>query len=278
MSERHDARHKVNNMREEETESILGVENRSGTQDFDDVEIDELGSYDTNGKQSVVEPNRAINYSHYHGKRPARTDGYLPGFIHGHVWTYLIVLIASVCGLFASLILAAETLQLARHPNSRLGCDVNTVLSCSTVAESPQAEIVKFLGLSFPNAFFGIAAFSVFITLAVIGLCNSPVPRWLATCTWLGGLAALCYAYWLSYQSVFVIRALCPWCLFMMFSTTILFMALSHATVTVQNIPRNNCHLRNYYRLHYDLMLDVVWLLAIIALIIFKEGPALFAV
>ena len=146
------------------------------------------------------------------------------------------MLIASAVALGASLILSAETLQLARHPESALGCDLNSVVSCSAVAQSWQAEIAKFGGLSYPNAFFGIAAESVFITIAVIGLARVKVPRWFATCTWLGGLAALAYSYWLSTQSLFVIHALCPWCLTLMFSTTIQFMALSHATVAVQGL------------------------------------------
>ena len=71
------------------------------------------------------------------------------------------MLIASAVALGASLILSAETLQLARHPESALGCDLNSAVSCSAVAQSWQAEIAKFGGLSYPNAFFGIAAESV---------------------------------------------------------------------------------------------------------------------
>ena len=173
----------------------------------------------------------------------------------------------------ASFILSAETLQLARHPEDALGCDVNAVVSCSAVAQSWQAEIVKFAGLSYPNAFFGIAAESV------IGMARVTVPRWFATCTWLGGWAALAYSYWLSTQSLFVIHALCPWCLTLMFSTTIQFIALSHATVTVQGLPSKGSGkpvpaiLAKYYRLNIDLMIDVLWLVALITLIIVVEGP-----
>lgn len=204
------------------------------------------------------------------------------------------MLIASAVALGTSLILSAETLQLARHPESALGCDLNSAVSCSAVAQSWQAEIVKFGGLSYPNAFFGIAAESVFITIAVIGLARVKVPRWFATCTWLGGLAALAYSYWLSTQSLFVIRALCPWCLTLMFSTTIQFMALSHATVAVQGLPSRKAvaaddsdseadvamvpaGLNKYYRLNIDLMVDILWIVAIVVLIIVTEGAALFA-
>lgn len=212
----------------------------------------------------------------------------LIGWRHSATWTYLIMLVASVVALGTSFILSAETLQLARHPETSLGCDVNSVISCSTVAQSWQAEIVKFGGLSYPNAFFGIAAESVFITIAVIGLAHVRVPRWFAACTWFGGLAALAYSYWLSTQSLFVIHAQCPWCLTLMFSTTIQFMALSHATVAVQELPARRISaddgipqipagLNMYYRLNIDLMVDVLWIVAIVVLIIVTEGAALFA-
>lgn len=229
------------------------------------------------------------------------------GWRHGATWTYLIVLLASAVALIVSFVLSAETLQLARHPDQQLGCDVNAVLSCSTVAQSWQSEIVKFAGLSYPNAFFGIAAESVFVTIAVIGLARVRVPRWFAACTWFGGLAALLYSYWLTSQSLFVIHALCPWCLALMFSTTVQFMALSHATAVVQGLPGGARKrdgfgaaddaegaggaadvdgtdesvaprprgLDTYYRLNYDLMVDAVWLIAIVTLIIVKDGAAL---
>lgn len=202
------------------------------------------------------------------------------GWRHSATWTYLVMLVASAAALVVSFILSADTLKLARNPGRQLGCDVNAVLSCSSVAQSWQAEIVKFGGLSYPNAFFGIAAESVFVTIAVIGLARVTVPRWFATCTWLGGLAALAYSYWLTSQSLFVIQALCPWCLALMFSTTIQFMALSHATAVVQELPaRKNGAVRGldtYYRLNYDLMVDVVWILALVAIIMVKDGPMIF--
>ena len=202
------------------------------------------------------------------------------GWRHSPTWIYLVMLVASAVALYVSFVLSAETLELARHPNQQLSCDVNAVLSCSTVAESWQSEIVKFGGLSYPNAFFGIAAESVFVTIAVIGLARVAVPRWFAACTWFGGLAALAYSYWLSSQSLFVINALCPWCLVLMFATTIQFMALSHATAVVQELPGRKDGKRRgldtYYRLNYDLMIDVVWVLVLIVIILAKDGPALF--
>ncbi|KAB8288119.1 vitamin K epoxide reductase family protein [Bifidobacterium avesanii] len=207
----------------------------------------------------------------------------LTGWRHGSTWTYLVMLIASTVALFVSFVLSAETLQMARHPGEKLACDVNGVVSCTTVAQSWQSEIIRFGDLSFPNAFFGIAAESVFVTVAVIGLAKVAVPRWFAACTWLGGLAALAYAYWLFSQSMYVIHALCPWCLALMFSTTVQFMALSHATVAVQGLPGSGAAgdgapagLRKYYRLGFDLMVDALWIVVLVALILLQYGAVLF--
>ena len=206
------------------------------------------------------------------------------GWRHGAAWTYGVTLVASAVALLTSFILAADTLYIARHPGTALNCDVNATLSCSAVAQSWQAEIIKLGDLSFPNAFFGIAAESVFATIAVIGMARVAVPRWFAICTWWGGLAALAYSYWLTSQSLFVIEALCPWCLLLMASTTIQFMALTHATVTVRGLPRGDGRLDglrrfldSYYRPGLDLLIDVVWVALIAAVILVKDGPALFA-
>lgn len=202
---------------------------------------------------------------------------------HGSTWLYLVMLIASAAALFISFALSAETLEMAKDPGIHLSCDVNATVSCSTVAASWQSNFIHLLGVGVPNAFFGIAAESVFVTVAVIGLARIKVPRWFAIATWWGGLAALCYSYWLLSQSLFVIDALCPWCLGLMFATTIQFLSLTHATVTVQNEPLQEGRLKGLrtfldgvYRPNIDLMIDVLWLAIIIAIILIRDGSRMF--
>ncbi|MDK7093425.1 vitamin K epoxide reductase family protein [Gardnerella swidsinskii] len=201
----------------------------------------------------------------------------LSGWRHSAAWTYGIMLFFSAVALVTSLILSAETLALARAPKKLLSCDFNSVVSCSRVAQTWQAEIVKFGELSFPNAFFGIAAESVFVTLAVIGMIRVRVPRWFAICTWLGGLCALVYAYWLFSQSMFVIHALCPWCIVLMFSTTMQFISLTHASVSSQKLLVKRFSLvESYYRLRYDLLIDVLWIAALLTLILCQYSKVFF--
>ena len=41
--------------------------------------------------------------------------------------------------------------------------------------------------------------------------------------------------------------------------------------------PPSHAGLRKYYRLNFDLMVDVVWIVALIVVILVKDGPMLFA-
>lgn len=209
------------------------------------------------------------------------TPTWMRSWRHRSTWLYVVMLISSAVCLLTSFILSADTLYAARHPTARLGCDINNVVSCSTVAQSWQAEIVHLGRLSIPNAFIGIAAESVFVTVAVVGLCNPKMPRWFPIATWWGNFAALLYSYWLTSQSLFVINALCPWCMTLMFATTIQLMALTHATVTVQGLPREGSKLRKFlesiYRPNLDIMIDVIWIVLLAIIILLRDGPRMFA-
>lgn len=200
------------------------------------------------------------------------------GWRNSHIWTYGVMLAVSALALLTSFVLSAETLALARAPHSQLSCDVNAVVSCSKVAQTWQAEFIRFGELSFPNSFFGIAAESIFVTIAIIGLARMKFPKWLAAASWACGLCALLYAYWLFSQSLFVIKIICPWCLVLMLCTTIQFMALSHATTCLQGVGLKAMPwIKTYYRLNYDIMVDALWIAALITLILATHGSDIFA-
>ncbi|HET9434712.1 MAG TPA: vitamin K epoxide reductase family protein, partial [Chitinophagaceae bacterium] len=94
----------------------------------------------------------------------------------------------------------------------------------------------------------------------------------------LSGLA-LIFSYWLFFQSVYVIQILCPWCLLVTFSTTIIF-----ATVTCYMLHHNSLNLKHSTQKKVDKFLDqgyevlipaiVVVILAI--LVYLKFGDSLF--
>jgi uncharacterized membrane protein len=188
------------------------------------------------------------------------------------VWA--VMLISSVASLVASFVLSVEALTLAEDPNAVLGCDINAVLSCGTVGSSWQASL-----LGFPNAFLGLVAEPVVITIAVAGLGGVRFPRWFMLGAQAVYTIGLAFAYWLFYEAMFDIGALCPWCLLITVATTLVFFEMTHINIRDNNLylsPRLHESLSAAVQAHLDLMLVVVWLLALALLVLVRYGDALF--
>ena len=140
--------------------------------------------------------------------------------------TYIAMLVSSVLSLFASLVLSIDAIKLAAEPSGPLSCNINSVLSCGTVAKSWQSQL-----LGFPNAFLGLMTEPVVITIAIAGLGLVAFPRWFMRVAHVVYGLGLVFALWLLSQSFFVINALCPWCLLVTASTITVFSTMSRVVL-----------------------------------------------
>ena len=138
-----------------------------------------------------------------------------------HRGAYLEMLISSFLGLVASLVLSIDAVILAADPNAGLSCNISETISCAKVGITWQANL-----LGFPNAFLGLIAEPVVITIAVAGLGGVRFPRWFMNSAMAVYSIGLAFAYWLFFQAYFVIGALCPWCLLITVTTTKVFPSL----------------------------------------------------
>lgn len=138
-----------------------------------------------------------------------------------HRGAYLEMLISSFLGLVASLVLSIDAVVLAADPNAGLSCNISETISCAKVGITWQANL-----LGFPNAFLGLIAEPVVITIAVAGLGGVRFPRWFMNSAMAVYAVGLGFAYWLFFQAYFVIGALCPWCLLITATTTTVFASL----------------------------------------------------
>ena len=50
--------------------------------------------------------------------------------------------VSGIIGLLVSFVLSIEAWQLAKDSSTTFACDVSSVLSCSTVAQTPQAQVL----------------------------------------------------------------------------------------------------------------------------------------
>ena len=187
--------------------------------------------------------------------------------IERHIGAFTEMLISSALSLIASLVLSAEAITLAANPNAVLSCDINSHISCSIVAQSWQASL-----LGFPNAFLGLIAEPVVITVALASIAGVAFPRWFMNAAQAMYTVGLLFAYWLLYEAYFHIGALCPWCLLVTATTTMVF-----ASMTRVNIYRNTFGFSE--RVHQRLikLLDA-WIDQYIVILVLVIGGAVLAV
>ena len=146
--------------------------------------------------------------------------------------TSLEMIISGFIGLVTSFVLSIEAWQLAADSSARFGCDISSVLSCSAVAQTWQARI-----LGFPNAFLGIFFEAVVLAISVAIFAGVKFPRWYMLGTNLLYTIALFFAFWLFGQSYFIIQVLCPWCLLITLTTTLVFGGITRINVRDRVIP-----------------------------------------
>lgn len=189
-------------------------------------------------------------------------------------WTYTEMLVSSLIGLVAALVLSVEAIALAKDPLADLSCNINTVLSCGTVGSSWQASL-----LGFPNAYLGLIAEPVVITIAVAALGGTRFPRWFMNSAQVVYLIGLLFAFWLFYESYFVIGALCPWCLLVTLTTTTVFTSLLRVNILDNNLglsQRTYTWLSSWLHAGADTLGVIVIFAILIAMVVLKYGSALF--
>ncbi len=148
-------------------------------------------------------------------------------------WIFGTMLVFGLAGLISAFVLTVEKFHLLENPDAVLSCTFNVILNCATVMQTPQASV-----FGFPNSLIGLMGYSVVITVAVAGLSRVYLPRLFMAWAQVGYTLGLIFAYWLFFQSVYVIQVLCPWCLVVTFATTIIF-----ETLLRYNLRENNLYL-----------------------------------
>lgn len=181
-----------------------------------------------------------------------------------HRGAYLEMLVSSLLSLTASLVLSVEAVKLAANPSATFSCDLNTRISCSTVGAAWQSSL-----LGFPNAFLGLIAEPVVITVAVAALGGIRFPRWFMLSAQTIYTIGLAFAYWLFAQSYFVIGALCPWCLLVTATTTLVFMSMTRVNILDGNL-RLPKPVVDWTEAGADVAISLVLLVALAAMVVTK--------
>ncbi|WOP18663.1 vitamin K epoxide reductase family protein [Raineyella sp. LH-20] len=188
---------------------------------------------------------------------------------------FVTMLVSAALSLLASFVLSADAVRLAADPHVALSCNINATISCGTVGTSWQASL-----FGFPNAFLGLIAEPVVITLAVAGLAGVRFPRGFMLAAQVVYLLGFLFAYWLFFEAVFDIGALCPWCLLVTLSTTGVFASMTRLNILDNSLylpTRVQARLLRGLRWGLDRLIVGLWLVALVIVIVVHYGAALVA-
>ncbi|GAA4051897.1 vitamin K epoxide reductase family protein [Nonomuraea soli] len=164
-----------------------------------------------------------------------------------------LLLIGGLAGLLASFVLTVEKIALLKDPTYTPTCSINPVLSCGSIMRTWQAEL-----FGFPNPLLGVAGFAVVTTAGAALLAGARPSRWFWYGLQAGATAGLIFVHWLIYQSLYVIGALCPYCMVVWAVTVPIFWYVT---------------LRNTRPMVYHTVPLAGWFLLIVTLIAIRFWP-----
>lgn len=186
-----------------------------------------------------------------------------------------VMLLAALAAFAAAFTLSVEKIHLLQNPDAILSCSVNLVLNCASVMQTWQASV-----FGFPNSYIGVAGFAIVIAVAMGGLLGVKYSRrYLVTAQVFYGLGLL-FAYWLFFQSVYVIQVLCPWCLVVTFTTTLIFESLLHYNLRQNNFgftKVNNKKVQEFLDKQFDRVIVAAWIVLMVMLVLLKFGEGLWS-
>jgi len=170
------------------------------------------------------------------------------------------VLIAGAVGLTAALTLTIEKIELLIDPAYVPSCSINPVLSCGSVMVTPQAS-----EFGFPNSLLGIVAFSVVVVAGVLAVAKVSLPQWFWAGLAVGTLLGAVFVHWLIYQSLYVIGALCPYCMVVWTMTIPLLVVVS--SIALRPLA-GNAFARVVHQWRWSLV--ALWFTGLILLIVIR--------
>ena len=175
-----------------------------------------------------------------------------------------LLLLGGIVVAFAALMLSVEVFDRFKNPHYVPVCNLNPILSCTSVADSRQAE-----AFGFPNYFLGLAGYGAIAALGAALLAGAKFKRWFWRVIEGGIFFAFLFMTWLQFETLYRIGALCIFCMVLWVFTWPMFWY-----TTLYNLRAGNIKLpvqldgivRFAYRFHAEIL--TTWYLVIIALIL----------
>ena len=169
-----------------------------------------------------------------------------------------VLLVCAALGFLASMTLTIDRIRLLQHPEATFVCDVSPFVACGPVMQSSAGAV-----FGFPNPLLGIAGFAIVGATGAMVVAGAQLARWYVAALAVAAVAAAVLITWLQTQSLYVIGAICLWCV-LVWAVTI--------PIVVTTVSRALGHQANPRRLvtagqgiaRWATVIVVVWYLVII--------------
>ena len=145
----------------------------------------------------------------------------------------LLLLVGGLVGFAAAFVLTVEKFWLLTNPVYVPTSTVKDLVTCGPVMSSPQAEL-----FGFPNPLLGIAGFAIVAATGAALLGGARLAGWYWAGLQVGVTVAAVFVSWLVVQSLFVIGALCPYCMVVWAVTYTVFWYLTLHNLTTRRHRR----------------------------------------
>jgi len=162
--------------------------------------------------------------------------------------TAWILIVCGLIGIFASIELIIQKISVLSNPDFVPNCDINPVLSCGSVINTEQASL-----FGFPNPVLGVIGFTIVIMFGALLFTGVELPKSMWLGLNLGALAGMVFVVWLVIQSLYVIGALCPWCMVVWAVTIPIFWQ-----VTTDNLANKRLNLGKSFS---EIIVALKWIL-----------------
>jgi uncharacterized membrane protein len=177
-----------------------------------------------------------------------------------------LLLVGGIIVVLASIALSVEVFDRLKNPSYVPVCNLNPILSCTSVADSNQAH-----AFGVPNYFIGIAGYAALATVGAAMLAGTKFKRWFWQTIEAGLLFAFLFMSWLQFQTIYRIGALCLFCMVLWVFTGPMFWYTTLFNLRTGNIelPKKFDRAVAFAQKHHgDILL--LWYVIIISLILHR--------
>lgn len=182
-------------------------------------------------------------------------------------WAPWILTIGGGIGVLASLALSIEEFIHIKNPSSQLGCDINPIIGCGDILDTWQGHAL----FGIPNQFLGAIVFTVIATVGISLLAGAKYKRWFWQFVHGGLFMGVLFVHWFMFESLFVLKHLCPYCMVTWVTTIVTFWYIFLYGIRMEHLPLHGSlrKLNNFaQRRHLEIVIS--WLLLIVVGIIWR--------